>query len=139
MFLLIPTLFATITAPLPDPAALAPPNVCRSFVTGDWVGKGLVRGFGRPIQVDNAATYAADGSFRIRNRYLSDDRKWNEQSTAGTWTTTRGTNRGRCRLVMMSTGSGFEASSTSDIQIIDANTYRSLGFDMKRVLGKAAP
>lgn len=138
MFLLISTFFAAIAAPLPAPTASASAHVCGRFMTGNWAGKGLVRGFGRPISVDNVATYAPDGSFKTRNRYLSDDRKWNEQSIAGTWTVTRGANRGRCRLVMTSASSGFEASSTSDIQMIDANTYRSIGFDMKRVLGKVA-
>lgn len=92
-----------------------------------------MRGFGPPIKVDNNASYRADGTFATVHRYLDDDRKWSTQATAGNWTAIKGAKRNGCKLVMKTESNGFEASSISEIQIVNANTYRSVGFNLTRV------
>jgi hypothetical protein len=129
MIMTIVALLATSIAPPPK----AGPERCRRFLTGNWAGKGTVKDFGPPIEVDNAAAYRSDGTFKTRNRYLGDDKKWAEQIIAGRWSATNGAKLRSCKLVMNTEGSGFKAGSTSDIRVIDPNTYRSLGFNMKRV------
>ena len=128
LFTLSMATLASAATPLPTERA----NACRTVLTGEWAGKGLVEGFGKPVQVDHAASFRRDGSFVTRNRYLGDDKKWVEQELTGTWSATPGRKRNQCKLAMKMQGSGFESSSSSDIVIVNANTYRSLGFDMHR-------
>ena len=116
----------------PVPPAGSVSTDCTRFLVGAWVGKGVVRGFGTPVTVDNAYTYRRDGSFATINRYLGKDKRWNEQRLTGIWTATPARSRGRCTLVLKSEDSGMSSSSTSEIQMIDKDTFRSLGFDMKR-------
>ena len=92
----------------------------------------MVTGFGRPVQVDNAASYRRDGTFVTRSRFLGADKKWVEQNLAGTWSATSGRKRGQCKLAMQMRGSGFESSSSSELTMVNADTYRSLDFDMHR-------
>ena len=122
-------LFALLAAPL----AGAAPSDCAKFLTGDWAGKGDVEGFGTPVPVENAYSYKADRTFVTRNRFLGTDKRWNEQTVSGTWSAKAGRARAECVLTMKSSAQGFSSSSTSDFQMIDRNTFRSMGFDMKRV------
>ena len=121
------------------PGQKGPADGCTRFLTGDWAGKGTVKDFGPAIQVENVASYSGQGTYATRSRYRGADEKWTEQRLAGTWSATNGPKRGFCKLVMKSGGRDFGGSSTSDIQVINADTFRSLGFDMHRVRPGARP
>ena len=55
------------------------------------------------------------------------------EAAASTCTATKWAKRNRCSLVMKNESNGFEASSISEIEIVNVNFYRSLGFDITRV------
>jgi hypothetical protein len=113
-------------------ASAAPPD-CPTFLTGQWVGKGDFEAFGRTTKVDNKYSYNKDGSFETLNRFLGEGGIWQEQRVRGSWTAARGKGRTECRVTMNGKFESEGTSSTSTFDIIDANTFRSLGFDMQRV------
>ena len=115
------------------PAASGSPASCSSFLAGTWAGKGVVTEFGPPVRVDNVYTYNKDGSFLTINRFQGENKRWNEQKLSGTWKATPGRSKGECVLVLKSASAMMTSSSTSEIRMIDKDTFRSLGFDMKRV------
>lgn len=106
---------------------------CTSFLTGNWAGEGTVTEFGPPIQVASTASYKPDGTFDSTTRFLGSDKKWNEQTTKGTWTVTSTASPKICSLTLTSVTASGEGSSNSEFEIIDADTYRSAGIDLKRV------
>ncbi|MGY4396910.1 hypothetical protein ACVWZA_002095 [Sphingomonas sp. UYAg733] len=124
---------AIILASIMGHPASASPTDCRQFLAGHWVGKGKVEGFGKPVQVDNDYSYSKDGSFATINRYLGKNGRWNKQRLVGTWKVVAGKGANECTLTLTGTGVSMGSSSTSDFSIIDSDTFRSLGFDMKRV------
>jgi hypothetical protein len=116
-----------------SPQAPAKPAECTKFLTGHWAGKGTVSGFGRPIKADNDYTYKADGHFATINRYLGSDGKWSEQKLVGQWKASAAPSSRQCTLKLTGSGASAGSSSSSTIEMIDRNTFRSLGFDMKRM------
>lgn len=106
---------------------------CRQFLTGDWAGKGDFEAFGTITRVDNKYSYNEDGSFETLNRYLGKNGAWQEQRLKGDWTVAPGKVDAECRLTMNGKFESAGTSSTSTFEIVDANTFRSLGFDMKRI------
>ena len=111
--------------------ASAQPVDCKQFLTGRWAGKGTVKQFN--VEVDNAYRYDADGSFETVNRFLGTDGKWQEQRVRGSWTAGAGTEPNSCTLSQVGKFEAQGTSSTTSFTIIDADTFRSFGFDMKRV------
>ena len=87
--------------------------------------------------LDNAYTYNDDGTFLTVNRFKNGDSEWQEQSVSGTWSAAPGDEAQTCTLEMASTfeNDGFtgSSSSSSTVVYIDADTFRSMDFDMHRV------
>lgn len=106
---------------------------CASFIIGNWSAKGVFRGMGTPIRIDHRYAYQADGRFSLVTRYLGRDGKWVQQPMSGRWTAADGTAPRSCKLTMASVSAHGSASSTAEFSIIGKDTYRSLGFDVKRV------
>lgn len=121
-----------VAAVMGQPAIHAPAK-CEQFLVGHWAGKGSFTGMGTPMQVDNAYHYKQDGSFATINRYLGQDKRWHEQKLTGSWSAKPGRSRDMCILELKSGSKGMESSSTSEIQMIGKDVFRSLGFDMRRV------
>lgn len=106
---------------------------CTSFLTGKWAGEGTVTGFGSPVQLSSTASYKSDGTFTSTSRYLGQDKKWTEQTTTGTWSIEASPSPKVCFLHMNSQTAVATANSSTEIEIIDADTYRAFGLDLKRV------
>jgi hypothetical protein len=109
------------------------PDDCKKFLTGQWAGKGDFDAFGTIMKVDNRYSYNKDGTFETVNRYLGEGNVWQEQRIRGTWTVAPGQRGSECLVTMNGQYESAGTSSTSTFQIIDEDTFRSLGFDMRRV------
>lgn len=106
---------------------------CTTFLPGSWSGEGTVEGFGPSRKVSSAATYERDGTFTSTTRYLGDDNEWTEQTTTGSWSAERARSSKICSLTLKSTSEFGSATGTSEFTIIDNDTYRTFGLDLKRV------
>lgn len=113
------------------------PANCRAFLTGDWSGSGTVTGFGPPAQVKSSVRYNKDGTFRSSTAYLGSDKRWTEQAMVGTWSAITGDTATNCTVALKSVSPNGESSSTSEISMIDGNTYRSFGVDFKRITNQS--
>ena len=81
----------------------------------------------------STASYKSDGTFTSTTRYLGRDNKWAEQTTTGNWTVESTPSPKICSLTLKSITEISNTSSTSEFTIIDADTYRAFGLDLKRV------
>lgn len=128
-------LAAIAIAAAPQLSAKSPPKSagCSVFLVGNWAGAGTVAGFGPPMQVASTASYKSNGTFASSTRYLGHDKKWTEQKIAGTWRVAAGKAAKSCTLALKSVTAIGESRSTSDFTIVDADTYRAFGIDLKRV------
>lgn len=126
---------AIFIAAAPQISAKGPPRHvdCSAFLVGNWAGAGTVTEFGPPMRVASTASYESNGTFAASTRYLGYDKKWIEQEIAGKWNARAGKGAKICTLVLKSVSTIGESSSTSEFTIIDADTYRSFGVDLKRL------
>lgn len=108
-------------------------QTCTSFFIGKWSGEGTVTAAGSPVQLSGTASYKSDGTFTSTSRYLGEDKKWVEQTSMGTWSIEPSPSPKYCFLNMHSESAVAKVNSSIDVEIIDANTYRALGLDLKRV------
>lgn len=105
---------------------------CTSFLVGKWSGEGTVT-LGSPVQLSSTASYKSDGTFTSTSRYLDQDKKWVEQTTTGNWSIEASPSPKYCFLNMQSESAAIKSRSSIDIEIIDPDTYRAFGLDLKRV------
>mgnify|MGYP000281700149 CR=1 FL=1 len=115
-------------------AAVPPegPVDCGAFLIGHWTGKGAVEDFAPGTEADSDYRLNEDGSFVTINRIRTRKSDWSEQRMTGRWHADEGSNPGRCVLVLETQEDGVEASSSTEVKVIDGNTYRSFGIDMRR-------
>jgi hypothetical protein len=107
---------------------------CTPFLTGHWVGSGVVTGFGKPVKVSNDYRFKRDGTFTTVNKYLGSDGRWTTQTLSGRWTASAA-GQHACTLSLVGSGPSAGSSSQSTLTIVGPDTFRSLGFDMKRAPG----
>ncbi|WP_419809777.1 hypothetical protein [Sphingomonas sp.] len=126
------SLIATLVLAATQPGVSTAGTGCVRLLTGSWAGSGTVTEFGPPMKVSSTATYRADRSFVATTRYVGQDRRLHEQTSTGRWTATAGQGRRACTIALTSESAAGSSSSSSDVQIVDRDTFRSLGVDMHR-------
>lgn len=105
---------------------------CQGTLTGRWITKGYA-GFGAfKAKVDNVDELNADGTFKSVRRFLNQKGRWEQQKTAGKWTTSPGESSNECVVEFSSSGEFGTFSSSTTLTIIDRNTYQSFGATSKR-------
>ena len=126
----MPTILIGILMTAAQPAIPTSDAACERLLVGSWAGSGA---FGSTMKVEGKATYRADHSFTSSSRFTSPGQPPQEAALSGRWSARAGRRPNTCTIAMSSQSAAGSSSSTSDVLMVDRDTYRAMGIDMRRV------
>lgn len=113
-----------------QPAISTAGPACTQLLTGSWAGGGEV---GTGYKIEASATYRADRTFVSRSKIAAPGQPVQDTSINGRWEAKEGKRAGTCTIAMSTESGAGKSSASSDVLIVDRDTYQFWGVNMRRV------